>query len=190
MDAKLKIDLRQGTIEVEGTQEFVSQIYADFKERLATTAPDVKLDDPQPTSNRSGEVKDQTERKRVSTPPKPRTGGLPTLVKDLNLAARGTEPSLKDFCGRYAASSAKDWNLLFVYFLSKFGRATAVSQDHIYTCYKTVGIKPPAAFSQSMFDTANKKGWIDTKSLADIKLTIVGENYVDHDFPKKEAASE
>ena len=186
MSAKLRIDVSHGLIEVEGTEEFVKDIYNDFKDRIAqtghkpTTAPSV----PAPKAD---EANGGGEKKRAPVG-RNRTGSPPTFVKDLNLVAQGNGPSLKDFCTAFDAKSAKDWNLLFVYFLTKFERGNPVTQDHVYTCYKVLNVKPPSAFSQSLFDTANKKGWVDTKSLTDIRLTMVGENYVDHDFPKKPSA--
>lgn len=184
MNAKLKIDITHGLVEVEGSEEFISKIYDDFKDRLSVgnrpIGTQVKTQI-QPADHGSGEQ----AVKRKTPAGKNKTGGPPTFVKDLNLAAHGTHPSLKDFCAQFEARSAKDWNLLFAYYLTKHAELAMIGQDHLYTCYKVCGVKPPAAFSQSIFDTASKKGWLESKSLSDIRLTIVGENQVDHDFKRK-----
>ena len=39
MTKKLKIDQTSGTLEIEGTEEFVKNIYDDFKERLTSPRP-------------------------------------------------------------------------------------------------------------------------------------------------------
>src|SRR5579871_89024 len=185
MNAKLKIDIKQGVIEVEGTEEFVTRIYGDFKERIVAT-PVESAKRVVDTSGKTSSGEEPADDKKRPASSRNRAGSAPSIVKDLDLAARNGDPSLKDFCAPFAPSSAKEWNLLFLYFVQKHERANPVTQDHIYTCYKTFGARPPAAFSQSLFDTARKSGWIEVSGLSDLRLTIVGENYVEHDFPKKE----
>lgn len=186
MNAKLKIDLKQGVVEVEGTEEFVAKIYADFKERVTKPASS-DLDsgsehkgDTSPKSGNGGEKKRPSAAKNKTK--------TPTFVKELNLQKSGSQPSLKDFISPFDAKSAFAWNLLFVYYMVKNERSRPITLDHVYTCYKAVGVKPPSAFYQSLIDTANKKGWLNTDNIEDISLSLIGENYVDHEFPKKEKA--
>jgi hypothetical protein len=188
MSAKLKIDIKQGVLEVDGSEEFVTKIYNDYKDRLSAIAPSQNTSHSGNGSRSSAPEILATENKKRSPVSRNKTGAPPTIVKELDLAPRNGQPGLKDFAAPYNPGSAKEWNLLFLYYMVKNERANPVSQDHIYSCYKAMGVRPPEAFSQSMFDTASKKGWIDSKSLSDIKLTIAGENFMDHDFPKKEPA--
>ena len=185
MNAKLKIDLKQGLVEVEGTEEFVAKIYSDFKDRLSKQPAPSALT-PTPTDEATEAKPTEVEKKRSS--PGKNKGKAPTFVKDLNLQEHGQQPSLKDFIAPFAAKSASSWNLLFVYYLVKNQRAKPITLDHVYTCYKAVGAKPPSAFYQSLIDTANKKGWLNTDNIDDISLSLIGENHVDHDFPKTEKA--
>ena len=58
--------------------------------------------------------------------------------------------------------------------------------DSVYTCYKHIKkIKVPGNLYQSLADTKNKNGWIDTSNMDELKVTIPGENYLEHDMQKK-----
>jgi len=46
----------------------------------------------------------------------------------------------------------------------------------------------PEALAQSLVDTKNRKGWIDSSSLDDLQLNISGINYLEHDMKKAEKA--
>ena len=189
MSSRVKIDLQAGTLEMEGSEDFIRDIYRDFKERLlatnaelapraakAPTQQDPRVDTPRHSS--------ATKR---SAPKSSREKPL-ALVKDLDLATKGSRVGLKDFVKKYKVPpGALNWNAVFVYYLSRIAGIDAITNDHIYTCYKHVGQRVPGSFSQSLFDTARKKGWIDTKLTDDIKLTTAGENWVEHDLPEADA---
>jgi hypothetical protein len=178
VDTKLRIDLSQGTLEVEGSETFVRDIYNDYKDRMSKITPVI----PKKTN---GEQKAKPE---APAPPKtkPRQSKKETLsiVKELNLAEQGDKPSLKDFFSKYNPSNNFERNLIFVYYLQNTTKVAAITSDHIFTCYRHVGVKIPGAFKQSLWDTASQKGWIDTSSLEDIKLTTQGINYLEHDIAK------
>jgi hypothetical protein len=106
-----------------------------------------------------------------------------SLVSDLNLNPSNTK-SLKMFYGEFLAKSFFEKNLLFVYYMERIIKINDISANHIYTCYKHVGQKIPGNLYQSLVDTKNHKGWIETKDINDLKITIAGENYVEHDFHK------
>ena len=109
----------------------------------------------------------------------------PTIVKDLNLKKDGKTPSLRDFHSQKQPKEFAEHNALFVYYLSKVKELTGITPNHIYTCYKEVNQRVPGAFYQSLLDTTRRKGWLDTSNTEDIKVTTVGENFVEHDLPKK-----
>ncbi len=101
----------------------------------------------------------------------------------LNLNPSDNE-SLKSFIGKFKASNGFQYNLLFAYYLQKVIGKTNINANHIYTCYKNVGAKIPNNLYQSLVDTKNKKGWIDTSDMNNITVTISGENCVEQDLKK------
>jgi len=63
-------------------------------------------------------------------------------------------------------------------------KITDIGINHVYTCYKNVGEKVPGNLYQSLVDTKNLKGWIESKDINNLKITIAGENHVEHDYPR------
>lgn len=104
------------------------------------------------------------------------------IVQDLDLKPV-EQKSLIDFFGEYNSKNNHEYNLLFVYFLEKILQITQISANHLYTCYKEVGLKIPS-IHRSVIDTKDKKGWIDTKDMNDLKVSRVGENYLEHNMKK------
>ena len=191
MEAKLKIDLIQGILEVEGNENFVTKVYEDFKQQLASkpSASSARSITPKPEHDESrigDKHADRPKAKRKAASARK----TPSLVKDLDLSGGGKSESLKAFVGNYDPKTAMDWNTLFVYYLQKRIEVPAIGIDHVYTCYKHVNAKPPRQLYQSLADTAKKKAYIDTKSFEAITVTIHGENYVEYDMPKKEQSAE
>jgi hypothetical protein len=188
MDAKLRIDLSQGILEVEGSEKFVSEVYQDFKENLSRKFQ-VKSVTPPPPSHQNIPTEKSTGQSRkkhkVSSGIK-----MPSLVKDLDLLGKDKGESLKTFISSYVApKSAMEWNVLFVYYLQKILGIPAVGIDHIYTCYKHLNEKPPNNLYQSLIDTAHRKGSINTDSVDSITVTMVGENLVEHEMPRKDKST-
>lgn len=162
---KLRIDLNLGTLEVEGSDDFVREIYTDFKEQLhcvsktktppqshsAATPPSEVLQ-PSPLSSPKGSSK-----KRSFS-----NGAQPTIVKDLDLSgtSKGVE-RLKDFHASYKITSNLERNLVFLYYLQNKLEISPITPNHVFTCYRDVSVKVPTALVQSLRDTANRRGWID-----------------------------
>ncbi len=183
---KLKIDLAQGILEVEGDSSFVQLIYSDFKEQLAGS----------PSGESPKRVRSKKrERPTPSTPPKAgkiakkKSGGSSSgaIVKDLDLSGAGKTKRLKDFHGEYKAKNNYDHNLIFVYYLQHKLGIEDITIDHIFTCYRDVGVKVPGALQQSLWDTSNRKGWLDTSTAENITVSVSGMNFLEHDMPKKES---
>ena len=71
-----------------------------------------------------------------------------------------------------------------MYYLQHKIEISTITPDHVFTCYRDVGVKVPAALVQSLRDTANRRGWLDTANTNDLKVTTPGMNYLEHDLPK------
>jgi hypothetical protein len=164
--------------------------FQDIRERLNAPQSPMMSNTPalpseeKPTKTRNA-TKVAVERKGNSSSRRDRS---PVLVKDLDLAPKGNRPGLKDFAKSYRKlKSSMDLNSLFVYYLTRHAGVSPITIDHVYSCYKHVGERVPKVLTQSLWDTARKKGTIDTASVDDIKLTTTGENWVEHDLEKAAA---
>lgn len=104
------------------------------------------------------------------------------IMQTLNLKPAGKK-SLVDFSSEFSPKSNFEYNLLFVYYLDKVLNEKNISVNHLYTCYKELGLQVPNIY-QSIADTKRRKGWIDTKDMNDLKVPITGENYLEHNMKK------
>jgi hypothetical protein len=181
METKLHIDLAQQTIHVEGTEEFVREIYKDFKDRMVKPLP----------IEAKKIINEQPPQKVTPTPQatkvKQTKKDTLVIISDLNLAGNDDKPSLKDFYSRYDVQSYWDKNLIFIYYLQNIAHIAPINTNHIYTCYRDVATKMPTAFKQSLRDTASNKGWIDASNWENIIVTTVGINYIEFDMAKTKA---
>lgn len=181
---KLRLDLTNGILEVEGEEEFVKSVYAEFKDELASQRltplekPYIEVDTPDITM-----TKPVKKTKRVAKSSS--SAESYTLIKDLDFTKGEGGMSLKEFHKQKSPISFAEKNVVFVYYLKNLLKIPKVTLDHIYTCYDEVGSRKPGAFKQSIADTSSKKGWLNTSSFEDITVPIRGQNYVDHDLPAK-----
>ncbi|WP_240221732.1 hypothetical protein [Rheinheimera hassiensis] len=185
-NTKIRIDLVQGIVEAEGDSAFVKSVYDDFKDRL--------LSPPQKTGQgvkrEAHEVPPpapETAKKVLTGRKKKASGGSSSgkMVNDLDLSGVGGAERLKDFFSQYKISSNYERNLIFVYYLQHRLNLQNITIDHIFTCYRDVGVKVPSALQQSLWDTSKHKGWLDTSKGEDIKVTVPGMNHLEHDLKKQ-----
>ena len=179
---RLRISINEGLLEVEGREEFARQIYEDFKVYAAKGRPlghDAKMEGQSSSGAIKSEVSSQSRRQKSST-------GDPHFDKVLDLAARNGNPSLCDYFAKFTPKSHSERNLIFVHYLQNIVGLDSISVDHVYTCYREVQASAPESFRQSLIDTNNKKGWLNTESLDEIEVTIAGQNHLEHKMPKAE----
>ena len=179
---KLKIDVAQGLFEAEGSEEFVKQRFNSFNEiikerKTSFLAPVAKEN----SSSNLIPSKKINEGKKFS-----RTSSF-SIVKDLNLRPKDKKP-LKEFYNEKAPGTNIEANTVFVYYLEKLLGINNITVDHIYTCYKEIGLRTPGNLKQSIVDTAsNRYGYLNGSDMQAIKLNVRGENLVEHDIPKTKA---
>ncbi len=113
-----------------------------------------------------------------------------TVVKDLDLVKGKDGVSLQTFYNQYKADTIYEKNVLFVYYLKNYLGIEQVNVNHIFSCYKKLGVRLPSLLKQSILDTASRQGWLDTSTTDNIRLTVSGENAVEHDIKKADVKSE
>lgn len=107
---------------------------------------------------------------------------VPHIVKDLNLRPPGKK-SFKDFADEKGPTNFNQKNTVAVYYLRELLGITDVTVDHVFSCYKEAGWRTPAMPLNNLRVTASQKGWLDTSDTTDIKISIPGRNFVEHDLP-------
>jgi len=116
-------------------------------------------------------------------------GASPSLVKDLNLWP-SKKTSLADFVAEKSPKSNQQLHIVIVYYLQRILGIKGISPDHVYTCLKGLGKRTPNDLWTTLRVTANKTNGLDTGNREDIKVTVNGENIVEHDLPPKRKNSE
>ncbi|UGX85518.1 hypothetical protein [Phyllobacterium meliloti] len=190
--AKLHIDLNQGIIDADGDETFVLSVYNDFKNIIVSkaTIPAVvsvveKAGHQDNTLQSNSKTKSKTK-KTISKKTAVGTGeavGIsshkPSLVKSLNLS------DLTEFISKYEPKNNADAILLFTKFLDEKLSITPCTVDQIYTCFLHIKRKIPKAFGQSFIDArGNSYGYIDFTNTADITITTIGLNRINHELEK------
>lgn len=106
-----------------------------------------------------------------------------TLLVGLNLIPKDKK-SLKEYFASFITKSNFEYNIVILSYLVNVLKEVNIGTNHFYTCYKHLNLKIPS-LKQSLFDTKNRKGWIDTSNIENIQITIAGENFIDHEIDRK-----
>lgn len=177
---RLKIDLSQGLFEADGTKEFIEEKFNEFKEitkegRMFSPAGGIKEKIPSVS----------TPKRKARKGKRATRGQSLSIVKDLNLTPKGKE-SLKDFYSKKSPETNLERNAAFVYYLREILGRTGITMNHVYTCYRALGLRLPGNIKQSITDSASGRyGYLDASKGEDIKMTSLGQNLVLHDLPRK-----
>ena len=178
MNSKLAINLLAGTIEAEGSEEFVRFVYSDFKNSIGKQLTSHRI----PQEPIASIVKDalpaipfneKKPRQKPNSVPKARAAEYrPTFNTKINLAG------LDEFYDSWKPNSHAEKILLFATFLRDNLKIEPCSADDVYSCYSVMKAKTktPQAFKQAFFDT-RKAHYIEFEALEQISITIAGDNH-------------
>jgi len=189
---KLRIDLNARSLEVEGDEAFVREIYSDFREQILGMLSEM---------DSAGPGRATAPGAPSSSEPAPRTGKKSAggnrreqayaINKDLDLYGKSGKQKLVDFYREKRPSTAIERNTVFVYYLKNILGYSPVTLADVYTCYsalKSEGVRSPGSFKQSIADTSSRKyGYIDAKNMEDLGIPLRGTQFVEHDLPGLES---
>lgn len=195
---KLTINLRDGILDVEGSEEFVREIYGDFKGEVANRkymevekgrqieAAAMTVDTVEPVTP------DATDRKSPAKRAENKTGGQKARgpkfkpMFDPNLDVNG----VSEFYNALKPQNAAEQILVFVMFLKEHLKMETCTAHQVYTCFYNVRdrTKIPTAFSQAFYNTVARTHYIQVPSLNEVSATILGGNHFED--MKKRAKSE
>jgi hypothetical protein len=107
-----------------------------------------------------------------------------SFVKDINWHPN-TKQSLREFFAAKRPTTQQEEATIILYYLTKMLELKNVGSNHLYTGWKEVERPVPADIVHVARLTAHRKNWIDSSKSDDLKLTVSGENFVEHDLPAK-----
>ncbi len=129
---------------------------------------------------------DSSSSDQPSKPARVRKPASYSFVKDLSFMPEG-KPTLRDFYTGKAPKDAQEKVTVVLYYITRILGKTGVGSNHIYHGLKDVNVPIPGDIAQTARLTSSRKGWIDSSKSDDLKVTVGGENFVEHDLPHKAA---
>jgi len=140
-----------------------------------------------PKNTSSKKPANDNTKKKVSAKPKTSSARKKdsfTLLKDLDLSGKPLKTeSFSDFVKHKKSTSHVQFITISVYYLAKIMNLENITIDHVYTCYKNIGKRPPNNLAQSFKDASGKRyGYIDFSDRENIKIPHIGETLVENDW--------
>lgn len=175
---KVKIDLRNGFIELEGSEEFVQRNLDFFKKEMdgMIQKDDFKKEiiDPKRPIHKK---KFQKKKKSFSLSP------LRFGVEETS-----ERPSLKGFFEEKGdPKSNPDIISIIAYYIEKYSDLEEFEEGHAFYAYKHLRKPLPKHFRQAFLDTKNKKLWIENgQSEHTWKISYEGELHVENELKENE----
>ena len=192
--AKFKINIKEGLIEIEGTDTFVERHLDKFEEICKSAIQEV-------VSRRLSGIKKSDSKYMLGENPRPHSSmsiitprakgtsnhlnrphlNLPPIPVDLK--GNHNKIGLREFYNQKRPSNHYEKTAVFVYYLTKFNRQSEIKFGEILSCYDEVGEKKPSIID-IVKNSIRYKGWLDQGSgKFTTLLTISGENFVGFDLP-------
>jgi hypothetical protein len=177
---KAKINLKEGTIDLEGSEAFVTaqlQIFAKEMKGLRFT-PEIGTG--KTGSSEAAETSEGRKRRRK--------GATPRLVAaiPLDLKAKDGKPDLKEFYKQKAPKSDMERVTLFAYYLKKYLNTDQIEAGHVVSCCKEVHCKIPADISQTFYNAQQHYAWLKAKEHGKLaSITVQGDNLIETELPRK-----
>lgn len=106
-----------------------------------------------------------------------------TINTSLDLNPIGKQ-SLKDFFTPLKSKNHSEHILVIVYYLEKLTNENMININSLYTAYKHLALKVPN-FVKTFANIKKRNGYIDTTNYNNLKVTRIGENYLEHGLKKR-----
>jgi hypothetical protein len=177
--------------ELEGSEEFVSQVLPQLADLLTLTEQvgvpsEITSDSPESGPIPSGESEGQPRQDRRTQQPKKAKNPVTVPPVPINLKGLSGGPSLREFFDEKAPSKGNHQEVctVFVYYLTRHGGVTEVTPGLIVSCYNEMGLKKPTNIPQVLSNIKARKAWLESsKTRGTFTVTVTGENFVEHDLP-------
>lgn len=171
---KAKINLKEGTIELEGSEAFVTG-------QLQTFTKEMKGLRFKPETESGSELGTSQRRKRKKS-------ATPRLVAAiaLDLTEKGEKPALKDFYKLKAPKTDMERVTVFAYYLKKYLSTNKIEAGHVVSCCKEVHCRIPTDIPQTFYNAQQHYAWVKVEESGKFaSITIPGENLVETELPRK-----
>jgi hypothetical protein len=199
-EAKFKINVKEGIVELEGNKNFVDKHLDKLEEIFKSAIRDTiaqGIEHNSASKNASSLLGSNIEKGfETSTHQVIKTHSnnnakhitkqsltLPPIPVDLK--TNGNKIGLREFYAEKKPVNHYEKTLVFVYYITKFNRQAEVKYGEILSCYEEVDEKKPS-ITDIVKNSIRYKGWLEQGSdKFTTRLTISGENLVKFDLPQQ-----
>jgi hypothetical protein len=200
-EAKFKINVKEGIVELEGKENFVDKHLDKFEEifksairetmsqgieyNLATNDASAlphqdiekSFDISRPEMSKAHNNNKHTT--KLSLPPIP-----------VDLKAHENKIGLREFYAEKKPINHYEKTAVFVYYITKVNKQAEIKYGEILSCYEEVGEKKPS-ITDIIKNSIRYKGWLEWGyDKFTTRLTISGENFVKFDLPKQKRSQQ
>ena len=135
-----------------------------------------------PDSSKSNKVphitKTASSKKSAGTK---KTKSMFKRTKDLDLRPP-SKISASSFADQKNPTNLKQKCVVALYYVSRILEIEAVTTDHVYTFFKELNWPVPSDLFNTLHQ-AGSEGWLDTSDSDNLKVTLRGENLIEHQLP-------
>ncbi len=181
---KAKINLKEGIIELEGSEAFVTKHLEIFTKDMKKTKPiDIQGEKKEKTEKSDSSKKSEEKSKRKGSRSKPSVTPNPI---DLDLKENGEKPALRNFVKQKKPKAFTEKLTVFAYYLKKNLGIEKMEAGHVVTCCREISSKIPRNIPQMFYDLEKIQGWLSCEDKRKYAvITTTGENFVKFDLPRK-----
>ena len=186
---KVKIDVAEGTIEVEAPAES----YAEVFDKISEVLPQLVRAHSNPIAQSAVGVANGAENEGSDEGSKKKgaragRGGSKETYKVVDLGVdEGERSALRDFFKEKKPPAQHDQIAVLMAWLKAEKAKSTMNKDEVYTAFRTVDAKVPAKIS-SVLGNMVGMGWVTNVGSSTYALTHVGEDHVKFDLPPKKKA--
>ena len=198
-EAKFKINVKEGIVELEGNKNFVDKHLDKFEEIFKSAIRDTIAQgiEHNLASKKTSPLIESNTEKRFDTSThhviKTHNNNTKHITKQsltlppipVDLKANGNKIGLREFYAEKKPVNHYEKALVFVYYITKFNKQAEVKYGEILSCYEEVNEKKPS-ITDIVKNSIRYKGWLEQGSdKFTARLTISGENLVKFDLPQQ-----
>ena len=196
-EAKFKINVKEGSVELEGNEQFVNKHLEKFEGIFKIAIQDAlkfkiernlgEVNSQASLSLPSHTIPSDSESNKKITHVHKHLSKSSVIITPLpvDLKASDNKIGLREFYKEKQPSNHYEKVAVFVYYLLKFNRLEEIKFGEILTSYEEVNDKKPSIVD-IVKNSIRYKGWLESgKEKFTARMTISGENFVKFDLPHK-----
>lgn len=188
-DTKAKINIKEGTIELEGSETFVRAYLDEFKNLLTSLPPDAskQTSQPAPKAVRKAKPKasDEAEKPKAKTK---RSTSKKVVAERFDIHGGEGIPPLSEFIEQKKPGKANGPIIAVIgYYITELLGMDFFSEGQVEYAYKILKIKRPNNLHQIMLNEKNRKDFFEPNpdDQSHWALTRSGEIFVSDSLPVK-----